>query len=64
MYRVELKDRELGFSAQRTLDVPNVPCGVESHKNLPPAMLGIGVPNVPCGVESTSSRAGSQRGPL
>ncbi len=37
------------------MEVPNVPCGVESKKVYSSQMSKFVVPNVPCGVESLKS---------
>ena len=55
MYRVELKDIYGKGIEAVGIDVPNVPCGVESSGTRTwKACLSV-VPNVPCGVESSST---------
>ncbi len=51
MYRVELKGPLLQRGSPLREGVPNVPCGVESAKEVFFHLLPFPVPNVPCGVE-------------
>ncbi len=51
MYRVELKDSGHAVLQDISVDVPNVPCGVESIIVWVIYKFPKVVPNVPCGVE-------------